>query len=303
MTVGGDFVPAGPNDYEVAPTYPTIFGLTLTPTVSGVLIALLGLAGATYLLLNLVRPAWEQNQVLRQDVATKQSQLVDQAETQRRIQEAQEQLRQSRQLQADVLALFADKQSLDTLLIDLNERVQAQGATRGGRATLVRFESTTPNPEVVTDSSLGQAANNLLARQVYNIAMAGNYAQTQSIIRNIERLQPLLVVRGFTSELNTESSVIVLDPRGRVVPTAQPEPRITTSFQLIAILPASEVNPTAPSADAATAAPEAEASPAPTDGAVSPTPTDGAASPAPADGTASPTPTDGAASPSPSPAN
>jgi type IV pilus assembly protein PilO len=306
--VGGDFLSANDNELE-APSYPKVFGLTLTPTVSGVLVALLGVAGATYLLINLVNPSWQRNQELRQDVAAKRSQLVDQAETQRRIEEAQQRLSQARQLQADVLALFADPESLDTLLIDLNERVQAQAAARGERATLTRFESTTPDPEIVTDSSLGQAANNLLARQVFNVELEGNFAQTQSIIRNIERLQPLLLVRGLQSELDPETAAIVIDPSGRVVPAAQPEPRITTSFQLIALLPASEIEAAEATTPAAAVAPGTEASPSPAATAspapaatVSPSPA-ATASPAPA-ATAAPSPaaTASPASPAASPA-
>ena len=39
--------------------YPVVFGVTLTPKVSGILIGFLGLAGAAYMLMNLLMPTWE----------------------------------------------------------------------------------------------------------------------------------------------------------------------------------------------------------------------------------------------------
>lgn len=238
MTVGGDFVMG--NGYEEAPSYPTIFGISLTPTVSGVAIALLGLAGAVYLLLNLVQPTWQRTQELNQTVEDKQSQLVNQEETQRQIEEARVRLAEAEALKADVLTLFASEESLQTLLLDLNERVQSVNAgitDPDRRATLSNFEATTPDPEVVNDSSLGPAANGVLQRQVYNVEMQGNFAQTQSILRNVERLQPLLLVQNLQSDVDSETRVIRLDPQGRPLST-QPIPRLTTSFQLTALMPA-----------------------------------------------------------------
>jgi type IV pilus assembly protein PilO len=260
MTVGGDFIP-GDGGFEEAPSYPTVFGVQLTPVVSGVLVALLGLAGAAYLLINVVQPTWQQTQELERTAAEKRSQLINQEETQRQIEEARQQLAEAEKLKADVLTLFASEESLDTLLLDLNERVQSVNAgitDADRRATLSKFESTTPDPEVIQDSSLGAAANGVLQRQVYNVEMQGNFAQTQSIIRNIERLQPLLLVQDFNSEVQASTRILRLDAQGRPV-SNQPVPRLTTSFKLIALMPA----PTAPPAAPAPGAPAEGQSPPP----------------------------------------
>lgn len=250
MTVSGDFMPSGENqDFESAPSYQTLFGIPLTPTVSGIVIAVLGLAGAVFLLMRLAQPALQVNQVLRQDIATKEQQLVNQADSQRQIDEARARLADAEQLKSDVLALFATEDSMDTLLLDLNERVQAVNAgidDPSRRANLSKFELDPDSSVVVTDSSLGPTVNNLLKRQVFNVEMEGNFAQTQSIIRNIERLQPLLVLRDFQSELDTSNQVLQVDPQGRVVPVGQPTSLITTSFQLNALLPVPESEMPAP---------------------------------------------------------
>ena len=254
MTVGGDFVPSGDRrEFDTASNYPTVFGIRLTPNVSGVLVALLGLAASIYLLINLVQPTWQRNQELRQDVATKESQLINREESQRRIQEARAELVEARQLRADVVALFANQESIDTLLFDLNQRIQAVNAgiqDEERRANLTRFELNEDESGVVTDSSLGTEVNNQIERRVYDVELEGDFPQTQSIMRNIERLQPLLVVKNLNSELDFSAQSILIDAQGRLLPNGQPITRITTGFQLQALVPV-EREPVAPAANPA----------------------------------------------------
>lgn len=244
MTASGDYVPSGNGqDYEATPNYPTAFGIQLTPTISGVIVAILGLAGAVYLLANLVQPAWQRNQELSADIASKEAQLANQAESLRRIEEAREQLEEAQQLRADVLGLFASEETLDTLLLDINERIQGVNAgitDPERRAKLTRFEANDAASGVVNDSSLGTEVNGKLERRVFDVELEGNFPQTQSILRNIERLQPLLVVRDLNSELDSATQRIQVDPQGRVVPAGQPATNITTSFQLNALVPVTQ---------------------------------------------------------------
>lgn len=119
MTISEEFISFEDND-EVAPTYPAAFGVTFTPTVSGVLIAVLGLAGSVYLILNLIMPAWQKHQELVASQNQKQS-LVEQKQASLRQREKIEaELAQAKQQQTEVLALFANERTLDTLLLDLN---------------------------------------------------------------------------------------------------------------------------------------------------------------------------------------
>ena len=52
MTLSEEFI-AVDDGVEAAPTYPSAFGVTLTTEISGLLIALAGLAVGGYMLLNL----------------------------------------------------------------------------------------------------------------------------------------------------------------------------------------------------------------------------------------------------------
>jgi len=242
MTAGGDFIPV--DDFEVEePSYPVLFGLRLTPTVSGILIALLGSAVAVWLLLNPVRQAWQTNQQIRTEIEQKREQLRDQAEIQAQIDQAQADLAEAEALRADVLALFADEESLDTLLIDVNARVLGADGLAGTDARLERFElvpqeATTPgqDPELITDGSFGDALNNRLKRRVYNVEIQGSFGQTQSIIRNIERLRPLLVIQNLETR-PAEPSAVLVAPDGTVTQTLT---SLTTTFQLVALYPADE---------------------------------------------------------------
>ncbi|MBD2462744.1 pilus assembly protein PilO [Oscillatoria sp. FACHB-1407] len=257
----GDYIPDG--SYDAEPNYPTVFGLKLTPATNGVLLAIFGLLAAGYVAYTFVKPVFDTSQQLSADIAAKEQQLLATEETQQRIQEARNQLQEAKQLQADVLTLFANQESMDTLLLDLNERVQSANAGIGDpdrRATLSRFARNDTASGVVSDGSFGAAVNGRLERQVYDVQMQGSFAQTQSIIRSIERLQPLLVVRNFKSELDTSTQAIVLDNQGRLTPAGQPVTRITTSYQLGALLPVS--TPAAPAAPAATDPAAAGAAPA-----------------------------------------
>lgn len=260
MTLGGDFVPLEGNALETTPEYPVVFGIKLTPPIQGLALAALGLGIAAYIVTNFVSPASEEVRSLQTQIDEKEQQLLNREEAEQRIAQARQELQEAQELQADVLTLFANEQSLDTLLLDVNERVQnvnAGIADPERRATLSRFEATSEEPIIVNDSSLGAAANGVLQKMTYNVAMEGNFSQTQSIIRGIERLQPLLLVQNFNSEADQETQVLRLDQQGRTV-NDQVVPRLNTTFELIALMPAPQQTP-APAPAAGTAA-----TPAPT---------------------------------------
>ncbi|MEO0407596.1 MAG: pilus assembly protein PilO [Cyanobacteria bacterium P01_A01_bin.135] len=243
------------DQYYGEPSYPVAFGVELTPTVLGTIAAVLGVAATLYLLFALIRPAFTRYQQLRQEVAEREERVQNPEETQREIAAARARLARAEQLQADVLALFANEENLETLLYDLNQRVQSVNAgvvDEDRRAELVRFEVDNASSGVVQDSSLGESVNGRLERRVYNVELAGNFAQTQSILRNIERLQPLLIVQEFDSDLDTSDQTVQVNQQGAAV-GGLPPARLNTAFRLDALLPAS------PEARAAAAAAEAEA--------------------------------------------
>lgn len=252
MTVSGDFIPSVDERDGDAPAYPTVFGIALSPTIIGLLVALLGVGGAIYLFLNQVQPAWQQSQALQADIETKETQIKQQGDIKKKIEEANRKLETAKQRREDVYALFADERTLDTLLLDLNRLINARNA---------KLNSFTPDPQpaaVVTDSSLGPEVNGKLKRKEITVNLEGNFEQTQSIMRSIELLQPLLVIKSFKSDLDKSTQKITVDQRGRVVPVGRADTKIKTSFKLQALMPAA---PTAPAAPGTPGAPQPAAAP------------------------------------------
>ena len=218
---------------EESPAYPVVFGITFTPMISGVLIGVLGLAGAIYMLLNFVMPAWD-------DVSQKQGKkeeleqtIKDKEVSLQNIGKLKTELAQAKRQQSQVLAVFANEKTLDTLLIDLNRLVEAgnaQVSTNAVKAKLEKFAPDSEGAQPVIDGSLGTDVDGKLKRSTTQITISATYEQTQSILRNIERLQPLLIVKNYESKLLTET-IEEGKPR-RVGPTP-----ITTSFKLEALVP------------------------------------------------------------------
>lgn len=127
---------------------------------------------------------------------------------------------------------------MDTLLLDLNRLVESSNTQILKNAVRAKLKKYVPSgkAEPITDGSFGSLVNGKLKRSSINIEILGTYEQTQSIFRNIERLQPLLIVRDYQSSLSPESvtqqdKVLVR----RVGPTL-----ISTSFQLQALMPLSQ---------------------------------------------------------------
>lgn len=259
MTVSGDYISADNPEFETGPNYPTVFGIKMTPAAMGVAAAILGAAAAAYLWTSLLQPTLQRTQELSADIQAKEQQLENQADAQQQIEDARTRLVEAERLRADVLSLFASEENIDTLLLDVNERVQAANAgitDPDRRATLSSFQSTGAEPEIINDSSLGQEVNGKLQRRVYTVSMEGSFAQTQSIVRSIERLQPLLVLRDFNSQLIEDTRALRVDSQGNpLAANQQPTPRLETTFQLDALMPAPQQAP-AP-------APAPEASPSP----------------------------------------
>lgn len=282
MAYDEEFNPAA--EEEEAQDGIVLFGTAISPQILAVIIALAGLAGSVWLALNVVKPLWEQRAQLRREIAEKETQLDAQGNIQQQIEQAQAEKDEVQTVQQDVLSMFASPESLDTLLLDINQQVNqrnanlapneirsrlvAQGCPRSvlenyaeldrsvngffTEATLTQFTPVFPDGassqsnaasitddgyELVQDNSFGEDANQQLKRQTYEVTMRGNFNQTRTVLRQIEQLQPLLVVKDFQAE--QEQGTFLFDENG-VLQNCQPEAKIDTSFTLEALLPLSQ---------------------------------------------------------------
>lgn len=231
MTLSEEFV-SYEEEAVPAPSYPSAFGVTFTPPILGILFAVLGLVGGIYLLTNLVMPALQRHQELIDNQNQKQALVAQKTANLQQKEKAEAELAQAKQQNKEVLTLFANEQTLDTLLLDLNRLVQSTNTGRNTSAKLTKFVPANQSAELITDSSLGSEVNGKLKQRTVDVTFEGTFEQTQSILRNIERLQPLLIVKNYQSTM----AAVPTDPKDK--PVGGP-PTISTSFKLQALIPAS----------------------------------------------------------------
>ncbi len=229
MTFADDFISSEGEELGAGSNYTTAFGITFTPVVSGITLAIIGLLGGLYIFMNLVIPAQENYQNLKTTKEQQENQVKQQESIRldKKKVRLEEELKEAQSLKPKILGVFADgSQNSDTLLIDLN------GFIEGRKAKLLSF---TPEDkeEVITDDSLGTGVNGKLKRQQYKLEIDGTFEQTQSILRNMERLQSLLMVKDFDSKV-TEKPNLLFDGK-KVI--SQGETQLTTKLTVEAILP------------------------------------------------------------------
>ncbi len=215
--------------------YPTAFGITFTPRNSGIAAAVLGLLGSFYLLFNWVMPAYNTLQQLQNDAANKQQQ-VDQQKSglgAAEFPKIESQLQQKEATKQQILALFAQEKNLSTILLDISNIFKSRNVK------LISFQPQGLEPVVVSDGSLGSAVNNKLKRQTLNVKIEGNYANTQEVIRDLERLQPLILLNSLNTQMEKEGSAVQVVSTGKNKATIVPQgdKPVTTTFLLDVIIP------------------------------------------------------------------
>jgi type IV pilus assembly protein PilO len=228
-----------------------IFGLKLTPQVQAIGIAVLGLLLAGGLGYQFVLPEFQKGGEFKQKITeSKQTQLQLQAQIQKKA-EAEAKQEEAKQRRANVTAMFASDASASTLLLDMTQLVNRINAGVQGddlKARITKFEPYLPpaataaqatvDPDILADTSFGPSLAGKLRRKKFKVEFEGNFAQTRNFMRNLELMQSLLVVRNLKSELLSSTQSMEVDfLKGKIVPVAQAQNLIKTSFDLHALLP------------------------------------------------------------------
>jgi hypothetical protein len=233
MTFADELVTKNEPEAEEQVNYPTAFGITFTPQVSGIALAILGVLGAVYILANFVMPAYQKYQTLTTDEKAKEDQVNQQKSgvIEKKLQETETKLKQAQNLKSEVLNLFSSQATLDTLLIDINKFVASKNAK------LVNYKPQGNEATIVNDGSLGTLVNNKLKRQTINLELEGTFEQTQSILRDIERLQPLLLVKNISSEMTVSPFVVLPNPKTKQTELISLPSMLKTTVTLDVVLP------------------------------------------------------------------
>ena len=230
MTFADDFLE---EDKGLEDDYPSVFGITFTPMITGIILAIFGIVGAAYIYMNMASEANTQYQGVKSQLDQKQAQLdqMKQADFPSKMAQLKAEIAEQKALKSRVTAMFTSQDDLETLLIDLNSIINAN------QGELVKY-----NPDsqisVVNDNSLGNNTQGRLKRKGFSIDVKGTFDQTQNILQDIERLQPLLMVQSYSSRVSEQPTAILTSNRNEIIP--QSPAILSTSLKIDAILPMSQ---------------------------------------------------------------
>ena len=230
MTFADDFAT---EEQSLGEDYPSAFGITFTPMIMGVAIAVAGLALAGYGYINYVKPAQEkleQASVKKQEI---QGQLdkIRTGDLQLKLAQLQSDLAERKVLKSRVLSMFTSQQDLETLLIDIDNFISAN------QANLIQYQPDS-NISTVSDASLGSEVQGKLKRKGISLTIEGTFTETKQILQDLERLQPLLMIQSISSTVDEQPTAILTSNNTEITPKKQAE--LKTQIKLDAILPSSQ---------------------------------------------------------------
>ncbi len=258
MNAANDF--ATGEEGQEGPGGPALFGLAITPEIIGIGIAVLGVALAGYLVFQLIMPELDKKNQLEEKIKTTEKQQQDLTDKIKKKAEALIKLEQAKQQKEDVTTMFANDVTLPTLLFDLTQRIREINATVKGdeqKAKILKFEPVFAKPPaaagakpgaipadpeaayVVNDDSFGMGVVGKLRRKTYKVEIEGNFNQTKALLRSLEKMQALLVVKNLKTQLQQQQAgpLEVELRQGKIVPVNPQPPKLKTSFDLNALLP------------------------------------------------------------------
>ncbi len=233
--------------------YPSAFGITFTPLNSGIGLGVLGILGAIYIWMTFGAPNYDKYNQLKAQETEKEQQLATEknGNYQSKLTQVEQEISQAKKLQTTAYSLFANESSADTLLLDLNRLVRIRQAT---------LSSFTPDNKavVVSDGSLGLLVNNKLKRTTFNLDVQGDFLKVHELMRDVERLQPLLLVKNFKAvaalpEAQPTNIIKTQYKDGKIIYEQGKNSQVKTTFRLDLIFPLSpdemaKLNPPAPAA-------------------------------------------------------
>jgi type IV pilus assembly protein PilO len=214
MSFSEEFVPGESESGEEAGGGITIAGTTVSPWVLGGVALVLGLGAAAYLFFTQVKPAFETNQALKDELGGLQAQIDQVRSGLSRIGEAEQAKSDAQRRKDELLAFFATSEVLDTLLIDFERLIIQQDGVE-----LQRFQLN-GEAEVINDDSLGELANNRFKRQALVLEVEANFSKVQTLLRTLERFEPIVQVTNLSVERQDDTiGAVELNPAGEVILT------------------------------------------------------------------------------------
>lgn len=206
MTFSEEFQPGIEAGKAAGPTgYFEALGVQFTSTILGALLAIAGIGGGGALWWFLVKPLAAENDTLAQELQTKEGELQQKqaADKTAKLQELEAQLVQEKRISSEVLNSYGKDKQMQTFLLDLN-RILVSSDIK-----LVSYEPTPEKPEFIADETYGAVAKDKLKRQTFNVQFENmTYAQMESMLESLDLLQPLIVLRNFSSDISERATYI-----------------------------------------------------------------------------------------------
>ncbi|MBE9043693.1 type II and III secretion system protein [Pleurocapsales cyanobacterium LEGE 10410] len=230
MTFADDFAT---DEMGLEEDYPSVLGITFTPMVTGIAIAVAGITLAVYGYIKYVNPAKEtyQQAVTQKQELQQQLNGIKSGDLQLKLAQLQADLAEKQVLKSRVISMFTSEDDLETLLIDLNRFIAAN------QAELIQYQPDS-NVNVVSDASLGSGVQGKLKRKGISLTFEGTFNETKQILQDLERLQPLLMVQSISSTVTEKPTALLTGNRNEIVPQKQAE--LKTQIKLDAVLPMSQ---------------------------------------------------------------
>ena len=225
FTTSDQFEPQGGGFGDEA-DYPEAFGITFTPNVLGITIGLGGLLVAAYLVWSQLLPTWNEIGKLNQQKEEKQAQLdqINSNQLDNVIAQRKAQLKETEDLKQDVIKLFTNDNNVETLLLDISNFANLSNITMNSYSPDAKK---TP----LADDSLGTLATNNVQVQNYKLQLEGTFPQLQLFLQDLERLQPLLVIKDLNA--NRAGEPKYLFENNRLI--SVDEPKLTTTVTVQAV--------------------------------------------------------------------
>ena len=229
MTFADDFA----SDELLEEGYPSAFGITFTPAIMGVAIAVAGITLSIYGFVKYVKPAQQtyEQTVTKKETLQAQLNSIKSGDLQLKLAQLQADLAEKKVLRSRVLSMFTSEDDLETLLIDLNSFI----ATNQGDLTQYQPDS---NVSTISDASLGSGVQGKLKKKGISMTFEGTFNETKQILQDLESLQPLLMVQSISSTVDEKPTAVLTATNSSIVPQKQAE--LKTQIKLDAILPMSQ---------------------------------------------------------------
>jgi type IV pilus assembly protein PilO len=207
-----------------------VFGVQVTSKILGVALAIAGIGASGALWWFLVKPIQGEIDTLRADMQAKEAELAQKggADVQAQIVQKEIERQNEERIATEIFNAYGQDKQMETFLLDLNRVLTASNVQ------LTTYEPTPPKPEFITDAApYGEAAVNKLKYQTFNVSFANmTYGEAESMLRNLDLLQPLLVLRNFST--TTSEPARFRFENGRLVTLSAP--RLNVAFVVDALI-------------------------------------------------------------------